>query len=192
MTASKTEIHNRVIQTLENGRWRAPSQYDGDPHGYAAFCDEIVEDIHSEGFTPAALLEGMKVFRRSWKPERWPSVADLLDFLRKGQAMTAPKIEAKPPETWDGERWAEQVMRSTAGQRALENGYGWEMYIWAKYHPGQSPQDDDERQMRDNQALGDKRRAECAGGVEFGNVNVPITWTGFLRKEDEMRRRFAA
>ena len=169
MKASKIEISNSVIRALERGGCSPNRKFDTDPAAYAEYTGELVEDIHSEGFTAAAIQAGMTILRKNWKYQRWPTTAEIIDFLHRGAAITEPagKI-GKTDEKPDPERWARQQMRSQTGQKALAQGWHYELWMWATRNPGKTPQDDDIEQMRHAEGVG----RQCIGKVRGNHENM--------------------
>lgn len=70
---------------------------------------------------------------RGWKKSTFPKPADVLVNI----AVRASK--PKEPTEQDREVWAVEVMRSPAGQEAIEKGYARELWIWAKRYPNSRP-----------------------------------------------------
>lgn len=101
------------------------------------------------------------MFRKQWTMQRWPVTGELLVYLKQGQAVTEPKEAlAKTDDKPDPDKWARQMMWSQTGQKALAQGWHYELWMWAKANPGRTPQDDDVQKMVEGERIGRMRIAE--------------------------------
>ena len=96
---------------------------------------EIVDAIYEKEIEPGYLAARMMAFKATWKYNRWPTIAELLECLKPPQYVGTAEISHKPKP----EAWAEKVMRLSEGQQALSEGHGRELYLWAEKNPGTIP-----------------------------------------------------
>lgn len=104
------------------------------PIEYGQIVSDIVDAIYEAKIETGQLAARMTAFRATWKYQRWPTQAELLEILNPAQSPSAP-----PPRKPEKQVWAERVMILPEGQQALRDGFGRELYRWAEDNPGTIP-----------------------------------------------------
>lgn len=137
MEATTDDVMRLVIEPLRlhyRPRWDVSRE----PIRAGELEAAMVADVLSRRYSTDELAAGMAQFRRDWRMARWPVTGELLEALER---TTSPGPRAtlthgtKPEPT----SWAETVMTMAEGQEALAKGFGRELWMWARAHPGLVP-----------------------------------------------------
>ena len=134
MQASKKQIKETLIDQLHvHYRCRWDSQTI--PAEYGQVVSDLIDAVYDRQISPEQLADGTKTLKADWKYQRWPTEAELLKYFQPPPQLSSRESVKKG----DRESWAETVMRSDEGQRALQQGYGRELYVWARRNQGLMP-----------------------------------------------------
>lgn len=147
----------QVIDRLLSFGLRSPVNKKDDAKRYGSMLDEYIEAVYAERLSPEKIHDAMSSLRNTWKYNRWPTIAELLEILKPPQYVGTAEVLKKPEKT---ESWADEVMRLPEGQRALKEGFGRELYLWCDKNPGIVP----------SQAI----MAECKSGDDKFRDNLKI------------------
>lgn len=200
MKSNSNTVQATVIDYLErHHRCPAPA---GKEH-------EVVRDYLDalcRAYAPPELEAGMAKLRGQWRYQRWPTIAELHDFmaeavreLRGGPTGRGTSLAGLSKDQAE-RRWAAHVMRSEIGRRACDNGCARELWVWATKHVGTEPTEEVLAACYSAQQRHEAIRTEIA---EHGTMNdealEPIDIqaartfaAGMAKRERELRTEFGA
>jgi hypothetical protein len=131
MQASKKQIKELVIDQLHvhyRSRWNPETN----AREFGILTDEFIDAIYARQIEVPTLKSVMSLFKGEWKYQRWPTLAELLDYMPEpDRASPMLKVITSPTE------WADSMLRSDLGRRALDAGVGVSVEAWCIQHPGE-------------------------------------------------------
>lgn len=135
MQSNNQQIREQVIDRLLALGLRCPISKTDNPVGWGKLAEEYIDAIYERKLSPQSLHDGMTTLRNTWKYSRWPTIAEILEALQPPQHVGTAEISHKPKPL----EWADEVMKLPEGQEALREGFGRELWCWARANRGQVP-----------------------------------------------------
>jgi hypothetical protein len=115
-----------------------PAEADNDA-GLLDYCETAIggylEDLAE--FSSDVIREGWKAVRRKHAKSSWPLPSALRSACQEERAISAPSFPTEKPTAGFGgssrfDREADACMRHPFGQKAIREGWGWDLYCWVR------------------------------------------------------------